>query len=242
MKEKNAQNKNIWDNIGNLKQDESGNLTWDEFQGSQNSKDILMTKALTLSRVLVDISAGYIQLLQGQVQKAKEIKNLSEDYKKHLENVDKDKLNSLGPEFLYFFMHMVDRITFALLGDEKRSSFMNYLYMDVAHEYFKVTTGLDNPFAGIGSWFGEEYNKRQNEYLRYKIMLPENFKITTPMLPKSFEKCKDTLFGEFSKKIEKLLLGNNEDDLGFGCFADVILVNIILAYQFLALPKLLKEK
>ncbi len=219
MSEEKTQKKNIWDNIGNLKRDEFGSLTWDEFCGSQNTKDILSTKALTLALVLTDIAAGYVQLLQRQVQKVKEIKDLSEDYRKRLESVDINKLNSLGLEFLYFFMHVADRVSFTLLGDEKRSSFMNYLYMDVAHEYFKITTGVAFPFAGIGGWFGEEYNKRQNEYSKYKIMLPENFKIKTPASPESLEKCKDTLFGEFSKKTEKLLLRNSEDDLGFGYFA-----------------------
>lgn len=231
MKEKNAQNRNIWDNISNLKRDKSGNLTWDEFRGLENNKDTLMTKALTLSKVLVDIATGYVQLLQQQVKKAREIKDLSEDYKKCLESADKNKLNSLWPEFLYFFMHVTDRIAFALLGDKKRSSFMNYLYMDVAQEYFKITTGVDFPLAGIGGWFGEEYSKRQNEYSKYKLILSEKL-----------ERSSNTLFWEFSKKVEKILLENNEDDPLFGYFAEATLVNISLAYSALALPKLLKEK
>lgn len=236
-------NKNIWDNISDLKRDDFGNLTWEEFRGSENTKDTLMTKALTLSRVLLAISAEYVHLLQRKVQEARKVKELPGYYRKHLEGVDENKINSLGPEFLYFFMHVIDRIALAFLGDGKRSSFMNYLYMDVAHEYFKITTGLDVPFAGIVSgWFGEKYNKCQNEYSKYKIILPENFKIIESMMPKNFEKCKDTLFGEFSKKIERLLLENNEYDLDFGFFADVTLANIILGYNHLALQRLLKEK
>lgn len=240
--------KNIWDDINkidinNLKRDERGIMTWDEFRRSGNTEASLSVKAKILTRILIDISAGYCQLLHRQVQKAKELKDLPADYKKCLERVSKDKLDSLWPEFLYFFMHITDRVAYQLFGNEKkRLSFMNDLYMDIANKYLKIITGIDNPFAGIGGWFGEGYNKCQNEYSKYKVMLPLNFKMTTPPMPESFELCKDTLFGEFSRKIEKILLENNKENWGFGYFADIVLSNIILHYNFLALPRLFEEK
>ena len=76
--------------------------------------------------------------------------------------------NVLFWETVILILHLVDRISFDVLGDEKRKWFMDPLVMDIA-ERFAETTEEDADKEEMKKHFFAHYNGRFQEYMTCKI-------------------------------------------------------------------------
>jgi len=108
----------------------------------------------------------------------------------------------------------LDRITFELLGPEKRSRFMDLLAFwmnktiseDIApyiSSKFKTAVQIAPKISFVGLDH-EQLNERNIEYSKYKIA-------NNKLFPEKNEDCKDTLFWEFAKHISKIVAGQAND-------------------------------
>jgi hypothetical protein len=89
-------------------------------------------------------------------------------------------------EVMVLYMHLVDRQVQAHLGPTNRDPFMDRFVETVLRE---STAGLASvPANNFGRTLRDVYNRRQMEYTKYRLLLPEKDGI-----------LKNTLYWEFSK-------------------------------------------
>ena len=106
-------------------------------------------------------------------------------------------------EVIAFYMHMVDRLAFTHLGAAGRKVFGDRLIVAIVKE---VLRNLNQEVSAdeFGKTLRATYNRRQKEYARYKVLIPEKDK---PL--------KDTLYWEVSKVLFGLLDDENPATLMF---------------------------
>lgn len=144
-------------------------LKWLEFKDLNNADEVLTAKAAKLAEELIAFAYSYSKLSQS-------IKT----------NNIIETVNILFFELLVLFLHATDRISFSLLGVEKRSLFMDCLMENVIL-IIKKAYGVEA--EKVVEAFTKTYNERQVEYTSFR--LPEN----------NEQSLGGTLFWEFGKKI-----------------------------------------
>lgn len=149
---------------------------WGQFQGKEDTNDVLFEKAKALTMPLVIV--------------VKENTNeLLLEISKHLHIKFKDDFGGeLVIEMMFFFLHLIDRVAFKFLGQDKRDAFVNALFEEALNFYSRPHPDKVAP-DGFSGMFVTMFNERQKEYWKYKKWFPEEN-----------ERTKDTLFWEFGKK------------------------------------------
>ena len=112
-------------------------------------------------------------------------------------------------EVIVFYMHMVDRLAFAYLGAAGRKVFGDRLIVAVVKEVLQELS-REVSADDFGSTLRGTYNRRQKEYARYRVLIPEKE-----------QPLKDTLYWEVSKILFGLLNDENPATLMF--------VNVLVA-------------
>lgn len=130
-------------------------------------------------------------------------------------------------ELIVFYMHLVDRLAFAYFGATGRKIFGDRLTVAVVKE---ILRGLSQELSAddFGRSLRDTYNRRQKEYARYKMLMPEKDK-----------SLKDTLYWEVSKVLFGLLDGENPATLVFLNILVADMANITL-YDALKVEDVLK--
>ncbi len=134
-------------------------------------------------------------------------KDLEKEYK-----IDSAKYRKIVLEFLFLFMHLADRDTFALFDPKKRALVVDSLYGHIAFisadgaQYItpKFETSVKIAEVGTAKVFLRGYNinqfnQRHQEYETYKELIGGE------------EGRKGTLFWEFSKHISEIVVGSTDD-------------------------------
>jgi hypothetical protein len=147
-------------------------MIWSRFNRKKNSYDLLVEKGETLAP-FVKFWAAEITRTVIELQQTKKI------------HVSDEKIEETYIEFVYFYLHYIDRFVFGYLDVRSRDYFMDSLVSEV-RELIAEELVLEN--------FRDTYNKRQVEYGRYKNVFA-----------KSDEGMAGTLFWEFAKKITRIL-------------------------------------
>lgn len=188
--------------------------SWKNFQGIENTDEVLIKKAKALAPFLVIICH---RITEDVLQQLRELKEKNKTIE-----VDEQKTDETFFEFLFFFVHLIDRISFSYFDIKRRNIFMDVLFVELREELSRFQEG------GIESlqfreFLNQNYNRKQEEYSKYSKWFPEKN-----------EGTKDTLFWEFGKKIAKIL--SAEMDIF------VIMIVQMLSVEFLKvmdLPSLL---
>jgi hypothetical protein len=115
-------------------------------------------------------------------------------------------------EVIVFYMHLVDVFALGILGLEKREIFGDRLIVAVIKELLQVLS-REVSTDDFGKALLDTYNRRQIEYSRYKILIPEKD-----------QPLKNTLYWEFSK----ILFGMMEETEDTNP-TTLMLLNILLA-------------
>jgi len=166
------------ENIGDIevedkeyfKELEQDKLKWEAFMGMKNTDDVITAKAMKLSEQLVAFAVSYSNGIS-QVIKTDTADLIA---------------TILFIEMLVLLLHAIDRISFVLLGIEKRKIFMDSLMENIIiilrKAYGDKAEEVINTFTG-------KYNERQVEYS--SLRLPGN----------NEQNFGGTLFWEFGKII-----------------------------------------
>jgi hypothetical protein len=107
-------------------------------------------------------------------------------------------------EVIVFFMHLVDRMAFGILGWEKREIFGDRLQVAVTKEIL-AELSKDISADDFGEALRETYNRRQMQYSRYKLLVPNE----------KDDPLKDTLYWEVSKILFEYINNYNPVTLVF---------------------------
>lgn len=106
-------------------------------------------------------------------------------------------------EVIVFYMHLVDVLAFGILGPERRKIFGDRLIIAVVRELLQLLS-RDICADDFGEALRGTYNRRQIEYSRYRVLIPEKDR---PL--------KNTLYWEFSKILFGMLDAANPAMLMF---------------------------
>jgi hypothetical protein len=148
---------------------------WRQFQGKENTNDVLSEKAMALSTPLVLVAKENTNELLSEIGKQSNIK-FKDDFG-----------GELVLEMTFFFLHIIDRVAYKYIGPEKRSIFISTLLAEVLRCYSNPYPGKTAP-EGYSDMIMSMYNERQKEYWKHEKWFPEEK-----------EGTKDTLFWEFAK-------------------------------------------
>ena len=85
--------------------------------------------------------------------------------------LDATKASQFIIEIIAFYMHMIDRMAFALLGSAEREAFGDRLVLSVLREALREL-GDETSRDDFGPALRETYNRRQVQYARYKVPIP----------------------------------------------------------------------
>lgn len=184
---------------------------WKHFRGMDNSDAVLEKKATLLGIMMVDWSREAVKQL---IEKFLKNSHVKKDFK--------DKTGDLIIEAILLYVHFADRIAFAVLEPKKRDIFIDKL-MDTVIAVLLDSERDENKKSVFKMVITDTYNKRQTEYSKYKIEVPEG------------QGLGGTLFWEFTKKVAEIL----------GCKDDVLVmtyaqVGIVGRIKFFQIPQLLK--
>ena len=127
-----------------------------------------------------------------------EIEKICQDYEENFD-IDAETSWKIVVEFQFLFLHIIDRMAFNILNEEKKKIFMDILVgktviSTVDSYYFEELNSYDEN-ALMDSMINN-YNRSQSDYRKCKKMLPEKN-----------ESSKDTIFWEFGKKISTIVVG-----------------------------------
>lgn len=106
-------------------------------------------------------------------------------------------------EVVVFYMHLVDRRAFAHLGAAKRNIFLDRVIVTVL-EVAVQALSKDASAGDLGRALRDTYSRRQIEYGRYKVLVPDKD-----------EPLSDTLYWEFSKILLTFVDDSNPATLMF---------------------------
>lgn len=169
--------------MNNDKQNDSNRLMWSEFQGLKNNDDVLHKKAQSLAYVIYDLATDIIEML---ISKENDPAYISEE-----------KMNSNFERFfdslLYFYMNISDRTSFAILGAEKRSFFVDALFLELREKLSKQVEGGVNSEI-FRNKFGQEWNTFQDLFGRYKLVIADSKNLKDSVLWNYCKIIVDTLF------------------------------------------------
>jgi hypothetical protein len=98
-------------------------------------------------------------------------------------------------EYLYFFIHLTDRVAFALLCDPARHGLMDEL------GEFAVLLSVRSLFSSLSD---EEKDSMFQECMGFLNTATKEYSCFQRLLAKANEVTKDTLFWEFSKKMSQM--------------------------------------
>lgn len=160
---------------------EQAETIWGKYKG--NTNEVLLKKAKLLAMLLVEITTEDIQFFFEELRKDKQ------------RRVDESKSKEVFFEMVIFYIHLIDRISFAQLEAEKRNAFMNTLFVEVQKELSRIQDIKNEHFLNA---FDDFYNLRQIEYGQYRL------------IPEHGEGAKGTLTWELGKKVAGIL-GNERD-------------------------------
>ncbi len=161
---------------------------WVEFEGSGNSDKELLAKATALSSVLIYSSGLATESI---------IKSIGGEKCEDVNTGEK----IIFLEFLFFLIHLTDRVSFNELDNDKRAIFIDNLVM-VLRESLAETVEDVTERAALRDRFPKAYNERQVEYGKFKELFPDKD-----------EDLKGTVFGEFGKAMASIC--GCEDDIRF---------------------------
>lgn len=185
------------------------NEYWQQFLGKENSDFVLGEKAKELVPLLVTLTAKSSEHF---IEKAKK------DY-----GIDQSKFDSLFIESLFFFIHYLNRFSLSSLGLQKRTVFMDKLFVELQAIMLVFSNSLEKKKNTTDFW--TDFNKREIEYGEYKLALKDG-------------SLAGTLFWEFGKKIADIL--NRKDNLSILMMTQGLIVNPVLTS--LHLSELLTEE
>lgn len=163
---------------------------WTEFNNLENTDDVVILKAQALYKFLV-------------VLDIESVGTFLEYEKEKLESsLINDKYYELVIEVCVFYLHFIDRMAFESLGPKQRDIFMDILVPESRKALFSFFNelGIDTKEGDFNDTFIDLYKKRQEEYEKYK-----------ELVPKKDESFLNTLFWEFGKKVSQILTGQNSD-------------------------------
>jgi hypothetical protein len=152
-------------------------FAWDGLKSMNNEDDNLVKKAEVLAFITIYLS----ERIEKEMFDWKEL-----EIKKYKKRKYK---NELAYEFLFFIVHLIDRLSFEVLGEHKRAEFMDCLIPKIATEFI-LDSYNSNQKVSILHSLDLEYNKKQAEYGKYKKIMAEKD-----------DGLRNTLIYEFSKKI-----------------------------------------
>lgn len=132
------------------------------------------------------------RILEASSMNAEAVKKFYEEHNEEELEIDTWKLWEIVFEFEFLFLHVTDRTSFDILGQDRKSVFMDRL-IEVT-----VNSTIDTAFPRLGldergnlkSSMLRDYNASQYEYGQYRKMFPDKN-----------ESSKDTVFWEFGKKV-----------------------------------------
>lgn len=119
-------------------------------------------------------------------------------------------------EIIAFYMHMVDRVAFALLETAEHEAFGDRLVLAVLREAVRELGDETSP-DDFGPPLRKTYNRRQVQYARYKVLIPAEE-----------EPLKGTLNWEFSKILFRFLDTDNPAVLMFLSFLVAEMTKVML--------------
>lgn len=201
---------------------------WADFYGLRNDEDLLNNKAEALAPVLVGLAEKSQKSLQEMLNKNLSEKDTHPDFKKTIEKITPQKWNNAFYEFLFVYLHAVDRLAFQYLEPEQRNVFTDGLFakaLAVLSEGIREEDYL--PFA-TEDLLIETYNKRQEYYSTFDKLYPE----------KEGAPPANTVFWEFGELLAKTLTGESKD-IAIALPAQFIAAEYIL---ILELPQLFMGK
>lgn len=132
------------------------------------------------------------RILEASAGNAETVKKFYEEHNDGELEIDAWKLWEVIFEFEFLFLHVTDRMSFDILGQDRKSVFMDRLIE------LTVNSTIDTAFPRLGldergnlkSSMLRDYNASQYEYGQYRKMFPDKN-----------ESSKDTVFWEFGKKV-----------------------------------------
>jgi len=163
---------------------------WTEFDNLENTDDVVILKAKALYKFLIALNI-------------KSVSAFFEYEKEELEpSLINDKYHELVIDVCIFYLHFIDRMAFESLGPKQRDIFMDILVSESKKALFNIFTelGIDIKEIDFNNTFLYLYVKRQEEYEKFKELVPKND-----------ENMLNTLFWEFGKKVSQILTGKNSN-------------------------------
>ncbi|MBT7558201.1 hypothetical protein HN615_14960 [Candidatus Woesearchaeota archaeon] len=160
-------------------------LEWKEFDKLENTDDVIIKKAKGLAPVFIYIVPNIIDAFEHSLKEGHMgDKKLLEKYK--------EKELEISMQFLMLLFHWTDRMSFALLKNEKRNIFINTLLAETKGLYSKAIEG-GIEIELFRDTFNKNYDDFQDKYGKFKLYAEKE------------EGLGGTVLWEFGKDIMDLL-------------------------------------
>lgn len=145
-----------------------------------------------------DSRSDYLsKVFKASVEAADAVRSLAEDksFEQNKQGLSKTEWLSILFEFIYFYLHLTDRLAFGRLSEEKRGTFMTKL------EEICISSAVNTTCDG---WPKSKKDKIRKECMQNFFTSMEEYSRYQELFPKKGEGSKNTLFWEFGKNIAKL--------------------------------------
>jgi len=182
---------------------------WEEFKGQENSQDILEGKARILGKMVTQFAYNDTMGLVEKLDEKKSSFNLT--------MIDLTVIIPVYLEFIFLYMHVIDRSAFQLLKPTERNLFMNSLGLEIYLISSKVPKSLNQQHF-VKDHFFNMSNITQNEYQAYELTPPDTGGLS------------GVLFWEFGKKISKIICGS-DDHLRLTMEIQPYIISSVKAFQ-----------
>ena len=134
---------------------DADSVKWEEFAGKKNSKDVVLSKASALARIMFSLLGQAIKAMQESIISENEIRISDECWW------------SVYYDLLLYMMHITDRETFEYLKESMRDIFMEQLFKEVM-ELCLADFDNNSQIQQFEQTFANNFMLFQNEFSSYE--------------------------------------------------------------------------